>query len=130
MPQQNRRTIAPHSRLVSTQPLVWQDHSLGALGKDQQLSSVLLEQISPQPLASLETILERVACAGRVVFFRQGSTFGHPLVFRNLGLFHDVLALPNTCKWQVPEIAVDKVLKATLLLFGVIFNNEGQISIF
>ncbi len=31
-------TIAPHSLLVSTQPLVWQDHSLGALGKDHQLS--------------------------------------------------------------------------------------------
>jgi hypothetical protein len=86
---------------------------------------VLLEQISLQP--SLETILERVACSGRDVFFSQDSTFGLPLVLRNFGLFHEILALPNTCKWQVPEIAVNKVLKATLLLFGVLFNNGGQI---
>ncbi len=61
MPQQDRHTIAQHSLLVSTQPLVLQDHSLGALGKDHQLSSELLEQINLQP--SLETILELVACA-------------------------------------------------------------------
>jgi hypothetical protein len=103
--------LAPRSRLVSTQLLVQQDHRLSALGEDHQLFSALLEQISLQP--SLETILERVTCAGRVVFFSQGSTFGRPLVFRNSGLFHDVLALPYTCKWQVPEIAVNKVLKAS-----------------
>ncbi len=36
-PTGHRRIIAPHSQLVSTQPLVWQDHSLGALGKDHEL---------------------------------------------------------------------------------------------
>ena len=29
-----------------------------------------------------------------------------------VSLVHDVLALSDTCKWQVPEIAVNDVLKA------------------
>jgi hypothetical protein len=35
-----------------------------------------------------------------------------PLVLRDVGLVHDELALPGRCKGQVPEIAIDEVLKA------------------
>ncbi len=40
------------------------------------------------------------------------SLLGRPLVLRDVGLVHDELALPDTSKGQVPEIAVNAVLKA------------------
>ena len=70
----------------------------------------MLEHISLQP--SLETFCELFASAGKVVFCSKGNTLGRPLVLRDVGLVHDELALPDTSKGQVPEIAVDDVLKA------------------
>ena len=74
------------------------------------VGTVLLEHISLQP--NLETFRELFPSARKVVFGSKGSTLGRPLVFRDVSIVHDVLALPDTCKWQVPQIAVDDVLKA------------------
>jgi hypothetical protein len=40
------------------------------------------------------------------VFCSKVNTLGRPLVLRDVGLVHDELALPDTSKGQVPEIAV------------------------
>jgi hypothetical protein len=34
------------------------------------------------------------------------------LVLKNVSPVHDELALPDRCKGQIPEIAIDEVLKA------------------
>ncbi len=64
----------------------------------------MLEHISLKP--SLETFCELSASAGKVVFCSKVNTLGRPLVLRDVGLVHDELALPDTSKGQVPEIAV------------------------
>ncbi len=46
------------------------------------------------------------------MFIGKVGTFGHPLVGTNLSLVQYILALLDTCKGQVPEIAVDEMLKA------------------
>ena len=58
-------------------------------------------------------MLQLFASVWRLVFFGKVGTFGHPLVGTDLGLVQYILALPDTCKGQVPEIAVDNMLKAS-----------------
>jgi hypothetical protein len=50
--------------------------------------------------------------AWRLVFFGKVGTFAQPLVGTDLSLVQYILALPDTCKEQVPEIAVNEMLKA------------------
>ncbi len=93
-----------------TLQLVIHDGWHGVFRNRHRLGSALVEHINLQP--SLETFSELFTSAGKVVFCSKGNTLGRPLVLRDVGLVHDELALPDTSKGQVPEIAVDDVLKA------------------
>ena len=109
------RTVLPmaapqQKQLDRTLSLVVHNDRLGIFRNWHRLGSALLEQISLQP--SLKTFCELFTSPRKVVFSSKGSTLGHPLVLGNVGLVHDELALPDTCKGQIPEIAVDDVLKA------------------
>jgi hypothetical protein len=95
--------------LGRTLSLVIQDDRLGIFRNSHLLGSALLEHIRLQP--SLKTIRELFTSAGKVVLSSQGGTLGHPLVLGNVGLVHDELALSDRGKRQIPEIAVNDVLK-------------------
>ncbi len=78
----------------------------------------ILEHISLKP--SLEAFCELFTSVGKVVFCSKGITaLRLPLVLRNVspvqGFVHDELqvALPDRCKGQVPEIAIDQGLILT-----------------
>ena len=47
------------------------------------------------------------------MFFGKVRTFARSLIGTDLSLVHYILALPDTGKGQVPEIAVDNMLKAS-----------------
>ena len=104
--------MAPQqTQLGRTLFLVIQDERLGIFRNSHLIGSALLEHIRLQP--SLKPICELFTSAGNVVFSSQGVTLGHPLVLGNVGLVHDKLALSDRGKRQIPEIAVDDVLKAS-----------------
>ncbi len=67
--------------------------------------------ISLEPI--LETLRELFTSARKVVFSSKGSLLGGQSVFKNVCLVQDILALPDTCKGRVPEIAVNEVLKVS-----------------
>jgi hypothetical protein len=90
--------------------VVVHNNRLGALRQSNTFSSALRVEMRQQP--SLESSPEGLACARRCVFVCKVFTVGPSLVFRVLGPVHDILALPNTCKRKVPEIAVHNVLEA------------------
>ena len=71
---------------------------------------MLQVEIRRQP--SLDSSSEGLACTRPLVFLCKVVMFCPPLVFLDLSIVHDILALPNTCKWKVPEIAVHDVLEA------------------
>ena len=86
------------------------DHCLSAFRHRYRLGSALLEHFSLQPI--LETVSELFPSTRKAMFRRKGSTLGRPLIFRDVSIVYHILALPDTCKWQVLEVAVNDMLKA------------------
>ena len=68
-----------------------------------------LEQICCDPL--LQTLQEGFSSARQVVLISKVTTLVHPLVKSDSGLVHHILALPDTGKRKIPEIAVYDVLE-------------------
>ena len=108
---EGRAAYGPTGIGVGRKPhLVIMDHCLSAFRHRYRLGSALLEHFSLQPI--LESLCELFPSTRKAMFRRKGSSLGRPLIFRDVSILHHELALPDTCKWQVPEVAVYDMLKA------------------